>query len=123
MSYKKYSDLEDKRPKMVENNNPLCPELTTIEQKQSYLNKHSNLCVIDIYSTKCAPCRQIAPVFNNMSIKYEGRCGFAKENVDSQLTSGVLGVPLFVFYKNGQQIDRITGADPVALERKIVSYI
>lgn len=123
MSYKKYSDLQDRKPVMGEINNHLCPDLKTVEEKQTHLQKHSNLCVVDVYATWCSPCKQIAPIFNELSKKYEDRCGFAKEDVSASLTTGILGVPSFIFYKDGKQIDRITGADMKALETKINLYI
>ncbi|XP_075257859.1 thioredoxin-like protein 1 [Convolutriloba macropyga] len=80
------------------------------------------LAVVDFTATWCNPCKQIAPVFAAFATKYPNAF-FLKVDVDKcQATTGRFGVtamPTFVFLKNLQQIDKISGADPNALEAKI----
>jgi thioredoxin 1 len=69
---------------------------------------------IDFYADWCGPCKVMAPVFDSVSREYEGRVRFAKINVDEQkklaISHKVMSIPTLLFYKNGEQADRVTGA-------------
>jgi len=83
------------------------------------------LAVVDFTATWCGPCKQIAPVFASFVNKYPNAF-FMKVDVDKcQATAGRFGVtamPTFIFFKNLQQIDKMSGADPNALEAKIKQH-
>lgn len=104
-------------------------EFQNMEHKKKLLNDNTIVC-IDIYGNYCGPCKQIAPKFAEMAIKYNspGRCLLAKENVELSLNSEyqVTGVPAFIFYKNGHILrDYKTGkiVDVVGGDLKRVSEI
>lgn len=52
--------------------------------------------------------------FKKCSIK-EGRDVFVKFNVNE--------VPSFLFLRNGNEVDRLTGADPASLNSKLRKYV
>jgi len=58
----------------------------------------------------------IAPVVEELAQAYAGRIVVAKVNTDkytrwaSQL--GIRGIPTMVFFKNGEEVDRVVGAVP-----------
>lgn len=83
------------------------------------------LVVADFFAVWCEPCRRIAPAFNAFATKYPNAV-FVKVDVDKcQATAGRYGVtsmPTFLFFKNGQQIDKVSGADPNALEATIKKH-
>lgn len=92
------------------------------------INAHrSNLIVIDFYADWCGPCRMIAPFFEQLSEKYSDGVLFLKVNVDlcrqTSISFGVEAMPTFLFLVNGQEVDRIRGANPEALEQKILQYL
>ena len=65
----------------------------------------------------------IAPRYVAMSDSFVGRVAFAKVDVDAvpavaQMCS-VSAMPTFAFFKNGQKVDELVGADPRSLEAKI----
>lgn len=70
--------------------------------------------VVDFWAPWCGPCRIMAPVMERMAEKYAGRIKFCKINVDEN--PGVaaryqaMSIPLLVFFKNGQVLDRSVGA-------------
>ena len=60
-----------------------------------------------------ASCQIFNPEFAAVSEEYQGRVTFAKLDVDTNetLTSqwNVDGIPTLIFFKNGQEINRIKG--------------
>ncbi len=80
--------------------------------------------VIDFYADWCGPCRMVAPVFDALADKYDGTAKICKVNVDEQkqlaMTHRVMSIPTVIFMKNGEVVDRVTGALPqAAFEEKI----
>lgn len=82
----------------------------------------NKLVVVDFTASWCGPCKRIAPVFAELASKYSHNL-FLKVDVDEcQQTANdykVQAMPTFMFFKNGQKIDSIRGADPEALEAKV----
>lgn len=74
--------------------------------------------LIDCWAPWCGPCRMLAPVFEALAKDYGGKVVFAKLDTDeSPRTATALGIhsiPTLVFYKDGKQVDRLTGARPRA---------
>lgn len=104
--------------------------------------------MVDFYADWCPPCRAIAPVFSKLADENasKGKLAFAKVNVDHvKDVAGrysVSAMPTFVFFQDGAPkgvavdsvkgrpsvgltdgglIDRVRGADKVALEGVILA--
>ncbi len=89
-------------------------------------NEHikQNNVVIDFWADWCGPCKMLSPVFEELSKEIK-TVHFAKVNVDesSEIASehGVRGMPTLVFFKNGEEIDRVVGfSSKESLKRKII---
>lgn len=126
--YAKYSDLGDKTPKMDQNMmDALVQSITTREQKQSLIGGN-RVCVIDVHADWCGPCKQIAPMYVELAKKYSrpGVCVLAKENIELELSQNIRGVPTFLFFKDGQYVDVVTGADMTGdegVEKKLLALL
>ncbi len=72
--------------------------------------------MIDFWATWCGPCRAMAPVVDELSAEYEGRVVVAKCDVDEAeefaTQCGIRNIPTFMFFKDGQMVDRLVGANP-----------
>ncbi len=75
--------------------------------------------VVDLWGPKCAPCLALMPEVEALAGKYAGKIKFGKLNVMENrrlaIALKVMGVPTFLFYRGGEQRERITG-DQVTLE-------
>lgn len=78
-----------------------------------------------VYLSRCGPCQRIAPVFQQLSVKYTNAV-FLKIDVDkcqeTAAAQGVSAMPTFIFYRNKTKVDRLQGADAASLEAKIQQY-
>ena len=75
--------------------------------------------VMDLWGPKCGPCLALMPDVEALAVEYAGKIKFGKLNVMENrrlaISLKVMGVPTFLFYRKGEQKERITG-DQVSLE-------
>ncbi|XP_031837379.1 thioredoxin-like [Nomia melanderi] len=85
----------------------------------------TKLVVVDFTATWCGPCLRIAPVFEQLSVKYPNAV-FLKVDVDkcteTAAVQGVSAMPTFIFYRNQTKLGLCQGADPIGLESKIQQF-
>ncbi len=84
--------------------------------------------IVDFWAPWCGPCRMLSPVVDELSEEYEGKVTFCKCNVDEvediPLKCGIRNIPVLLFYKDGQLVDRLVGANPKGtIEEKIKSIL
>ncbi|MCS7225215.1 MAG: thioredoxin [Armatimonadetes bacterium] len=72
--------------------------------------------VVDFWAEWCVPCRAIAPVVEALAEQYAGKIKVAKLNVDENpeiaIKYQVMSIPTLLFFKGGQEKDRIIGVAP-----------
>ncbi|KAL1842099.1 hypothetical protein VTJ49DRAFT_6081 [Mycothermus thermophilus] len=82
----------------------------------------SKFVVADFYADWCGPCKQVAPIFEQLStaLSRPGVLTFAKVDTEAQKDIAtayrVTALPTFVIFRNGKVTDRVQGADPVKLQ-------
>ncbi|XP_003694438.1 thioredoxin-like protein 1 [Apis florea] len=85
----------------------------------------TKLVVVDFTATWCGPCQRIAPIFEQLSLKYPNAV-FLKVDVDkcaeTAAMQGVSAMPTFIFYRNQTKLGLCQGADPTGLESKILQF-
>jgi thiol-disulfide isomerase/thioredoxin len=126
MSYSLYKDL-GKTPEELNMNNSgayKCEVLTTLEQKNRVLQQNKIVC-IELFGSWCEPCKVVAPDFTRMALKYnkDNDVYLCTEDVDKGLTPSCTGVPMFVFFHNGQLVKSIVGADMQKIESELLRLI
>jgi thioredoxin 1 len=84
--------------------------------------------VLDFWAEWCAPCRMLAPTFEELAKQYAGRVRFLKLNVDESPQTpqrfGIKGIPTLIFFDGGREVERVVGASSrEALARIVDKYV
>jgi thioredoxin len=70
--------------------------------------------VVDFWAYWCGPCHAMVPIMRRLSKEYGEQVIFAKVDVannrDLAAQLNVRSVPTVIFYRNGREWDRLTGA-------------
>ncbi|MFB7472429.1 thioredoxin [Kitasatospora sp. NPDC059463] len=74
--------------------------------------------LVDFWAEWCGPCRQVAPVLEEIAADESDKLTIAKLDVDAnQQTAAaynVISIPTLILFKNGEPVKQITGARPKA---------
>lgn len=85
----------------------------TRENVQKEISQETLPIVIEVFAPWCGPCQQMAPIFESVAKEYEGKLKCAQLNVDEErdlsISYEVTSIPTFLFIKNNQVKDKMTG--------------
>ena len=76
--------------------------------------KSSQPVLVDYWAEWCGPCKQIAPILDEVSLTYQGKLQIAKMNVDENrdipAKFNIRGIPTLMLFKDGKLADTKVGA-------------
>ena len=71
--------------------------------------------LVDFWAEWCGPCKMIGPVLDQLATDVEGQAKVGKVNVDEArelaVKYNVRSIPFLLFFKGGQVVDQIVGAN------------
>lgn len=84
--------------------------------------------LVDYWAEWCGPCRQVAPVLEEIASEYAGKIDIVKLNVDDNpqvvQTYRIMNIPTLTVFKDGQVVKEIIGAKPKsALLRELEEFL
>lgn len=81
--------------------------------------------MVDFWGPQCKPCLALMPTVDRLEEKYNGKIKVAKVNaIENRMLCArlrVMGLPAYLFYKDGVETKRLTGE--ILTEKDLVAAI
>lgn len=91
-------------------------EQITSEEWQAKVLEADKPVLVDFFATWCGPCKMMAPVIDEIAAEKGDSVAVYKididENPDIAQRYGVMSIPMFVSFKNGEPVGKVLGAKP-----------
>ena len=89
-------------------------EVTITKENFAELKAGNLPLVVDFWATWCGPCRMVGPIISELAEKYGndiivGKCDVEEEE-DLAAEFGIRNIPTILFFKNGEVVDKMVGA-------------
>lgn len=83
--------------------------------------------LVEFYSDSCVPCKMMSPILGDLEDDYENRLKIVKVNINfaGNLTERyqIMTSPVLVFFKNGEEVNRVRGVKKKSELEEIIKSI
>ncbi|XP_078436227.1 thioredoxin H-type 9 isoform X2 [Wolffia australiana] len=95
------------------------------DERISQAARDGKMVVANFSASWCGPCKLVAPLYGELSLKYPSLI-FITVDIDQltefSATLDIRATPTFFFLTNGQQVDRLVGANKPELEKRVLAF-
>ena len=78
--------------------------------------------LVDFWAPWCGPCWTVAPILEGLAGEVSDQALIAKLDVDANPATaqryGVMSIPTLIYFRNGQEVERVVGAQPAHVLRQ-----
>ena len=90
--------------------------------------QNDKVVIVDFHAPWCGPCRQLAPLLQEIAAEHKGEVVIGKINVDDHpdlaASEGVSGIPDIRIYRNGGMVDKLVGLPPPSeLKQRVATQV
>lgn len=83
--------------------------------------------VVDYWADWCSPCKQLAPILDELAREYEGRVKFVKVDTSAEAglaaQKGILSLPTLQFHKAGEVVTSLSGGKSKNALKKVIDEL
>ncbi|MFP5417455.1 MAG: thioredoxin [Actinomycetes bacterium] len=70
--------------------------------------------LVDYWADWCAPCKQIAPIIDELAAEHGDKVSFVKldtnDNPNTPMSFGIMSIPTLQLFVNGELVTSLTGS-------------
>jgi thioredoxin 1 len=94
---------------------------------ETQVGKESGLVMVDFWAVWCGPCQMVAPIVDELAKEYAGKVKVMKLNTDENPETAtryqVMSIPTVLFFRNGQQVEKLVGARPKQQFKQVIDSL
>lgn len=103
-------------------------KIGTAGEKSPMIFKGGKPVIVDFTASWCPPCKKLAPILEELAVKYKGKVDIYKVDVDKEgelaRAYSVRSIPMMLFIRKDGKYESLMGLHPQEdLEKKIADYL
>ena len=101
-------------------------EYVDSEQLEILISQEEIL-VIDFTASWCGPCKVVGPLMDELAAEFDGKSTIVKVDIDANQSItkavGIKSIPAVVYFKQGEEVNRVVGVKPIETFRDILKAL